>query len=184
MNRRSLRTKEPAHFRICRFLKWAELFCLEAIFKVVASRMVWINSKKKKSVDSSTEILITDGNNSSSFPVLFREVLRQKVRAGTSCCRRVNHSADRDFISGLRQDPSPANAQINSRFDVFDGRGPLVVYEAIVAVDDFFGLPRLVECRLHLNTDKLTHWRGQKTDVLKERVWSKYVLLLLLQASN
>lgn len=74
-------------------------------------------------------------------------------------------------------------AQINSRFDVFDGRGPLVVYEAVVAVDDFFGLSRLVECRLHLDTDKLTHWRGQ-TDRQTDSCAQRKVLILICTSAS
>lgn len=42
------------------------------------------------------------------------------------------------------------------RLGIFDRRSTLVVYEAVVPADDFLGLPRLIERRLHLNTDKLT----------------------------
>lgn len=67
----------------------------------------------------------------------------------------------------------------DSRFDVFDRRGPLVVYEAVVAVDDFLSLPRLIEGRLHLNTDKLTHWGGERG---RDRFRSEYKLLLQVKS--
>lgn len=78
----------------------------------------------------------------SGFQAVLREVLRQEVRA------------ELQPLQLLYLCPQTGK---NSRFDIFDWRGPLVVDEAVVAVDDFLGLPRLVEGRLHLDADKLAH---------------------------
>lgn len=118
----------------------------------------------------------------SSFPLLFRDVLRE-VRAGTAAAGGPPQNRQGFHLCSQTGPFATKHAQTNSRFDIFDGRGPLVVYEAVVAVNDFFGLSRLVECRLHLDTDKLTHWRGQ-TDRQTDSCAQRKVLILICASAS